>query len=196
MLHPLRPIADGNVTAATDALGRVTASSYDDAGQQTAGYQGQVLSGSGSWNFTNLTPNNQLSYEIYVQSSTPPSPGWQEDYFVTGGTLTRTTNPTDTPLGDGWYDLGSVEVSVSTSALTVTGGSVSTQVCLMQQTSATAYDADGRVTATTDALGRVTASFYDALGRDTNTTTRARSRTPPRSAGATIPGPSATSRPT
>ena len=36
----------------------------------------------------------------------------------------------------------------------------------MQQTSATAYDGDGHVTGTIDALGRVTASAFNADGQD------------------------------
>ena len=36
----------------------------------------------------------------------------------------------------------------------------------MQQTSATAYDDAGNVTATIDALGRVAATTYNALGQD------------------------------
>ena len=52
---------NGNVTATTDALGHVAASSYNALGQAVAGYQGQALSTSGnSWTFNNLTPDSQF----------------------------------------------------------------------------------------------------------------------------------------
>lgn len=171
---------NGNVTAKTDALGHVTASSYDALGQNIAGYQGHVvnsLSGApgytapvvspaspASWTFSNLTPNDSLSYEVYVDTGTEPGGG----YTVTSGdTLTAATHPTDTPLGAGWYDLGTVTVPASATALSVFFGSgaTPTAVCLVQQTTTTAYDLDGEVTATIDPLNRVTASAYDSAGR-------------------------------
>jgi hypothetical protein len=91
--------------------------------------------------------NSQLSYEVYVYSSTGLTvTALQDTYSVTsGGTPSPAADPTDTPLGDGWYDLGSVPVSASTSALTVTGASTPTQVCLLQQTSATARRGAGPI---------------------------------------------------
>ena len=87
--------ADGEVTAATDALGRVTAATYDALGQVTAGYQGQVVNTTtgrpSTWAFSNLSPNSQLSYDVYVHSTTDLTTG---DYTVTdaGGTLVFAEN--------------------------------------------------------------------------------------------------------
>ena len=59
---------DGHVTATTDALGRVAASSYNAVGQAVAGYQGQVLettaSSPSAWTFSGLTPNCRRSNTI------------------------------------------------------------------------------------------------------------------------------------
>ena len=67
-------------------------------------------------------------------------------------------------MGDGWYYLGTVTADDSASSLIVVTCSGVTQVCLVQQTTAMAYDADGNVIATTDAQGRITASTYDDSG--------------------------------
>ena len=48
---------DGNVTAAIDPLNEVTATTYDDLGNNIADYSGQILSGT-SWAFTNLALSN------------------------------------------------------------------------------------------------------------------------------------------
>ena len=78
---------NGNVTATTDALGHVAASSYNALGQAVAGYQGQALSTSGnSWTFNNLTPNSQSSYDVYVYSTTLLTGNWQQAYAVPAGT--------------------------------------------------------------------------------------------------------------
>ena len=51
--------------------------------------------------------------------------------------------------------------------MTVSGNSEGPDgACLLQQTTATAYDGDGNVTATIDGLGRVKATTYDDVGND------------------------------
>ena len=64
--------------------------------------------------------------------------------------------------------MGAVTVPSNATAVSVTYGTGTppNQVCLLQRTTATAYDANGDVTATIDGTGRVTASSYDALGDD------------------------------
>ena len=168
---------DGDVTATIDPLGRVTASTYDEFGNVAAGYQGQIIesvtgtpgydgSDPSSWTFSNLSPGSGLSFEVYVQGGDGCS------YTVSDAASTilapaPASDPSDTPLGDGWYDLGTVSVLASTAW--VKAGMLATEapdaVCLLQ-TSTTAYDADGNLTATIDALDRVTATHYDALGED------------------------------
>ena len=70
-------------------------------------------------------------------------------------------------LGANWYFWGTVTSSSPT--LAVSGPAGEGQVCLLQQVSTAAYDADGEATATTDALGRTTVAVYDALGDQTAT---------------------------
>ena len=78
-----------------------------------------------SWTFSNLTPNSQLSYDVY---------GYWASGTLTGlgytvgdeGLGARSRGPS---LGPGWYKLGSVMVSGSTSTLTVDGPTTSA-VCL------------------------------------------------------------------
>ena len=124
--------ADGNVTATIDPLGRVTASTYDQLGNDTDDYQGQIVSsvtgapgynssGEGSWTFGNLSPSSvstssALSYDVYVNSAAATS-----GYTLTGGTADSTPDSTAPSLGDGWQLLETVTLdSASTSALTVT----------------------------------------------------------------------------
>ena len=166
---------DGNQTAAIDPLGNVTATKYDDLGDDLADYQGQVLGGT-SWAFTNLALSNVAAasasaFDVYVQSGTGVNTT-STDYTVKEGTASlgfaTTVDPTH-PTLDGWFFLGTVVADSSfSSSLTLSDAAdpAATQVCLLQQTSATAYDGDGNVTAKTDAMGRVTASNYDDLGQD------------------------------
>ena len=49
-------------------------------------------------------------------------------------------------------------------------GTAPTQICLLQQTSTTGYDAAGNVDSTTNALGYVTSYSHDNLGRQTQVT--------------------------
>ena len=122
-----------------------------------------------SWEFDNLTPNSALTYEVYGYSAS----GLSDTVLTADGsnTFTKGNDAEDTPLGPGWYDLGTVTVpspSTSEVKLTYSTGGDPSQLCLIEQTSATAYDADGNVTATIGAIGRVAASTCDELGQDTN----------------------------
>ncbi len=116
-----------NVSSTIDALGNVTASTYDDLDQETAGYQGQVDSAAGtSWTFSNLTPNSQLSYDVYGYSASGTLTGLG---YTVGDEGLGAPDPAAPSLGPGWYKLGSVMVSGSTSTLTVDGPTTSA-VCL------------------------------------------------------------------
>ena len=164
--------ADGEVTATTDALGRVSASTYDSLGQVVAGYRGQVNnSATGSppaWAFNNLAPNNQSSYDVYGYSATASLNDTVLD--VNNTAIGTPDDPTAPSLGAGWYLLGTVTASGSTLTLTYGSDTIPDAVCLLQQTSATAYDADGEVTAATDALGNQTTYAFDSFGRLLTTT--------------------------
>ena len=125
----------------------MTATAYDEDGQDVADYEGQVLAVSGgSVTFENLAPNAQLSYDVYVYSATTPYAGWQDNYSV-GGTPAA-ADPTAPSLDNGdWYFWGTVTVAAGTTSLSASGPSGG-RICLLQQTAATVYDADGNVTAT------------------------------------------------
>jgi RHS repeat-associated protein len=178
--------AIGDVTAATDSLGRVTATDYDPLGQDTADYQGQIVNsitgapgyatcGSGptaasNWTFSKLSPNNQLSYDVYVYSANGSADTSQDNYSLSGASFLPQNDPAAPSLGAGWSLLGTLSASASTvavSRLTDATGLAPGEVCLMQQTSATAYDPNGNVTAQIDGTGRVTASAYNDMGDDT-----------------------------
>ena len=140
----------------------MAASSYNALGQAVAGYQGQALSTSGnSWTFNNLTPNSQSSYDVYVYSTTLLTGNWHRR---TRFRRTSAQRCHQAVAGRNWYYWGTVTASAST--LAVDGPAGGGSVCLVQQTSATAYDADGNVTATIDAMDRVTATAYNASGQD------------------------------
>ena len=169
----------------TDPDGDVTAYGYNDLGQQTQTSQGQIESSPGpAWTFSNLAPNSLGAYDIYVYfSATPSDNSWQGDFTVTDANgnsvgiapLAPGTDPAVTPLGTGWYLLGSViATGAADTSLTVTdsnqsGAGFAAKAGLLEQTSSTTYDADGNVLSTTDALGNVATCAYDALGRQTQT---------------------------
>ena len=175
---------DGNVTATIDPLDRVTATSYDGSDRQIASYQGQIITSSGrgytsapnpTWTFSDLSPNSQLTYNVYVElpAGIELSGYWPAVYSVSGGggsaIAAATIDPTVPSMGAGWQLLGSVTVSATTCSLGIsyTGGSADapTAVCLLQQTSTTVYDAAGNVYSATNALGNTTTYTYDSLGQ-------------------------------
>ena len=169
--------AAGDLLSQIDALGDVTAYGYDGFGRQQTSWAGQILSGSGAGNspctFQNLSPNSNDTYDLYVFLGEAPAAGWQASYNVSDGqgTLGLDQTPTGAPMpfGAGWYLLGSVTLPTgdTSSALTVayTGsGAAPQKVCLLEQVSATAYDALGNVLTTTDALGNVTTYLYNDMG--------------------------------
>ena len=158
----------------------MTAASYDASGQDIADYQGQVVNSAVSdpgystpgnvptWTFSNLSPNNAalasgLCYDLYVYSATTPT---GPSFTFTGGTHATSDDPAHPGLDSGWHFWGSITLSLDKLVVTYSSGTDPTAVCLLRQTSATAYDADGEVTAAIDPLGRVSASAYDASGQD------------------------------
>ena len=112
---------------------------------------------------------------IYVYSTDGPVDATVEDYQLNGGSVGAVADGDPTaPSLDGWSDLGTVTLPASAAGLKVKyilatppdGTNAPDEVCLLQQTSATAYDSAGNVSAATNAQGRVTATVYDCLGDD------------------------------
>ena len=172
--------ADGNVTATIDPMGRVTATTYDEFGQDVADYQGQVAStdSSGDWSFNNLSPDGSSCYDIYAYMGTGATSSVDPvstDYTANGQKLAG-ADSTAPSLGGTWQLLGSVAVSPSTSTITVgwtspdNGTTAPGEVVLLDETSSTTYNLFGDATSTSDALGNTTAYAYDNLDRQTTVT--------------------------
>ena len=176
------------MASTTNPDGDVTAYSYDSAGDQTGVYQGQTLAADAnlSATFTNLpqSPNQPRTYEIYVQTGPGNAPtlydGSQDGYTVVEANdtglpivLSASNVSATTPLGSGftsgWYELGTVTLPASdmSGQLTINyaagGGNPPSAYTLLEQTSATVYNADEDPVSTTDALGNITAATYDQL---------------------------------
>ena len=169
-----------NVLSQTDGLDNVTTYAYNNLEQQTSSSQGQIVPiASGTASFANLpqTPGVGQSFEVYVYSTTSPTTsdysGWSvADYGAGTATLARVGSST-TPLGSGWYDLGSVTLQAADQSSTLavnyaySGG---TQICLVQQVSGTTYYPTGLVDTQQNADGGVTTYIYDADADQTSET--------------------------
>lgn len=133
--------------------------------------QGQAFTTStNSVTFDNLpqSPNNNRTYVVYAQSSTAISSGSYTLSFSDDGTSSSNAFSAVTPLGNGWYQVGTLTLGSGdpASALTVTLGSVSVlQIALLEQTSSDTYNSDGNLVSETDALGNTTTYAYTALGQ-------------------------------
>ena len=167
--------AMGNALSQVDGLNRVSTAAFNSVEQQTSTSAGQIVSLNTDTNkaaFPNLpqTPGLARTFTIYVQSSSAPTSG---DTTITDSESHSTTfsfytgDASVTPLGYGWYELGTVELTSTdtSSSLSVeyTGGGVS-NVCLVQPMSETAYTPTGLVSAEFDGDGDVDVTGYDALG--------------------------------
>jgi YD repeat-containing protein len=164
----------GLVQSTTDADGYVTACSYDEAGNPTAESQGQMVAlSSDNAVYSNLpqSPGLARTYTIYVNAA--PSSG--HTTVTESGTYTPTftySGSSTTPLGSGWYELGTVALVSSDTSGTVTvnytGGSV-TDATLLEQTSAIVYNTAEDPVSITDGLNNVSSMTYDNLDRPITT---------------------------
>ena len=157
----------------------MTAYTFDAAGNPTATYQGQTIDigepgyslADGSvptWTFSNLAPNAAGTYDVYLQAGS-----------TIGYTVSNSQGPPNaaasarwpSALGAGWQFLGQVVLVGGSSSLAVSysGGTPATAVCLLQPMSATVYDSQENVLSQTDAMGNVTAYVNDRLGRPLTT---------------------------
>ena len=173
----------GLVSSVINPVGDVTAYTYDPAGNPLTTSQGQTVTPSfNTATFANLplSPGQTRTYTIYVQSSVAPTGSGSGNSNGGGYTITDPGNsatPTyyadcaTTLFGSSnpWYELATVTLAATdaSSALTVNCPSTAgaSQVAFLEQTSATVYDNQENPLSLTDALGRVTASTYDNLGR-------------------------------
>ena len=168
-----------NPLSQTDAMGTISASTFDNLGRPLAASQGQAVNvaSGGPATFANLSlaPGLARTYTLYAQSSTAPS-----GYSVTqsgAGAISWTTNVVaTTPLGGaagGWYELGVVTLAQgnTSTGLTVSysdDGTVS-QVAYLEQTSATVYDAASNVLSQVDGLNNVTTFGYNNVEQQIST---------------------------
>ena len=168
-----------NPLSQTDAMGTISASSFDNLGRPVAASQGQAVNvaSGGPATFANLplAPGLARTYTLYAQSSTAPS-----GYSVTqngAGAISWTTNVlATTPLGGaagGWYELGVVTLAQGN---TSTGFTVSysdwgavSEVAYLEQTSATVCDAAGNVLSQVDGLNHVTTFGYNNVEQQVST---------------------------
>ena len=165
----------GNVLSQTDGLGRVTTTGYNNLEQPVSTAQGQVVpltSGTAAFNNLPQTPGVPRTFTVYVQASSAPSDG--SDYSISESgsaspTLVTSISAT-TPLGEGWYELGTITLGESDTSSTLTvhySGSGVTNVCLVQPISAETYTPTGLVASQTNGNGDFSVATYDALGEAT-----------------------------
>ena len=119
------------LSAEVHPMGYAESACYDSVGRLTEWRHGESLkrvedAGTPTafipaWTRGPRVPNRERTFNVYVSSATGlVGRDWQRDYTVGGGTLAPAIDPADTPLGPGWYKLGSVSVPASTSELTIT----------------------------------------------------------------------------
>jgi RHS repeat-associated protein len=159
--------ADDPVSQA-DAMNNVTATTYDKLDRPIATSQGQSVALASDYAVFNNVPQSPgltRTFDVYVNAAT-------SNYHTTvtdsesGSTTFSYSGSSTTPLGSGWYLLGTIALAADdmSSIVTVeyTGGSV-TQVTLLEQTGSAYYDPMGDVLSETDGLGRVTTLQYNEL---------------------------------
>jgi YD repeat-containing protein len=183
----------GLVSSETNGNGNISVSTYDavyDPLTASLGQTAAFVSGSATLGNLPQAPGLGRTYTIYVQSTSAPTSGHTTITDSASGSPTFTfSGSSTTPLGSGWYELGTVVLAASDISTSVTvaysgSGTVST-VALVEQTSSSVYDAIGRVTSTTDALGDTTAYNFD-FGSDTDEVTTYTGQTVAMSSGSSV----------
>ena len=120
---------------------------YDAAGNPTATYQGQTRGREFRHRDLQLRaaiarPDAGLSRSTSIRRTKPAAT--TPSQTPPAACRCPTVGSTTTPLGDGWYDLGSVTLAAGDLSSTVTvnylGLGTVSQVTLLEQTSATVYD--------------------------------------------------------
>ena len=167
---------DGNVTAKIDAMGRLTATSYNNVGADAADYRGEART-----TCTNFDVSSNYGGTFYIYAyAADGSVGTYSDYSATMGANTTglTVPPATSPsLGEGWSCVGTLATSPSAlvPSLCISDDVSVGDVCVLENTASTGYDADGDVASTIDAPGDVTATKCTTLLDRKPPPTRARS---------------------
>ena len=146
--------SEDTLTAVMDPVAGTEFACYDALGRPFPGFRGRKVKGvrdpdaaadsasasAAVWVFCPVEPGRKSTFEIYVS----PANGlngrkWQCDYALSGATLTLATDPADTPLGPGLYNLGSVTVPASAAEfiLRYRGGAAPRGIVLMEKASNT-----------------------------------------------------------
>ncbi len=156
----------GNQVSAVDGLNRAKVFVFNNVQEQTATWQGQIVSvASGAASFTNLpqTPGVARTFDAYVYTGTTTAPSGTP----TIGGFTSGSYATGTPLGADWYNLGTISLgdTDASSELDFSGLSSSIlQICIVQQVEGVTYTPTGLVATDTNADGGVSSSVHNAVG--------------------------------
>jgi len=147
-----------NVTSRTDALGRITSSTYDSSGNPLT-----ITDPTGTVSYT----YNQFAE---VLSSEDQLNGVTTDTYDAQGNLLTTTNALG-KITSFSYDQRGLLLTVTDARGKISGFAYDANGDLIARTDALAhnthfvYDGRGRLTSATNTLGNITAFAYDALGR-------------------------------
>ncbi|HEX3659212.1 MAG TPA: hypothetical protein VHV55_25710, partial [Pirellulales bacterium] len=176
------------------ANGNVTYYTYDHLGQQTSvsvpaqptSEEGWLEFGSDTtqsatstyqYSQTGLTPG---MYEVLVNWVADPSLDHYAGYGVSapgqfiGYDVDQRQSPDPSGLNGGWYSLGDILVTGNELDMSLSGDRLAPTyvgdweiIRVSNVATITTYDADGRVTGTTDPLANTTSYSYNALGEKT-----------------------------
>ena len=171
-------------TGTIDPNGNVTTRKYDlDAGGEAGltittaqGPSAAVSSDSATFNDLAQNPGNDRVYTVYVQSSGTVTDGSISASDGYSGTQPSFASSTVTPLGSGWYSIGTLTLvaddgssDLTASGITLTGGSA-TRIALVSQAGVSVYDPNSNLLSSEDALGNTTSFTYNAVNEPSQQT--------------------------
>ncbi|MGH1506259.1 MAG: RHS repeat-associated core domain-containing protein [Acidimicrobiales bacterium] len=154
----------GRTVTVTDALGRVSTSTFDAAGNLTA-----------STNPAGESTSYVFDLAGRMTASTDPAGGVTAYGYDAAGNMTSLTDPVDRTWAYGFDELNRQEsVTLPSGDASSTtfdaAGQVTTQTSAAGVVTTFDYDPRGLLTSVTDALGNTTAYGYDGAGRRTSMT--------------------------
>ncbi len=163
----------GLIASETNPDGGVSAFSYDNAGSQTATFQGQMVAlsgGSAAFSYLPQSPGLGRTYTIYVKSDALPDSdtGYTISDSLGSPTFYFSAAGASALLGSGWYELGTETLAAGDTSGTLTVAYTGSGVCavtLLEQTLTISYNDHEDPISTIDALNHVQATSYDDLDR-------------------------------